>query len=321
MNKIIDINGFKAVVNKININIQDVRDIVINKADKDHTHNDLAAISYVDEAIANISIDLNNKVDKVEGKSLMLDTEIERLANVSNYDDTALKQRVGNLEAIDHSQFLIEHQDLSEYAKKTEVPAQPNFTYQINMVASDQQPSVTTTGTYPNLVITFNIPQGAGGGTGGNDGPVDTGTPRMWIGYMYYDETGATGFNSPDGINENMTKAEIDKAVTRGGLKEMDPQTIDKYACGNTENLPDGGAYVCCIYPKACNYDVQIMTNTIAETYERFGDINSEDGSTGYQLCQQGIELVNQIDGVTYCQSGGYIVSDGMKYYLRVTQL
>ena len=196
MNKIIDINGFKAVVNKININIQDVRDIVINKADKDHTHNDLAAISYVDEAIANISIDLNNKVDKVEGKSLMLDTEIERLANVSNYDDTALKQRVGNLEAIDHSQFLTEHQDLSEYAKKTEVPAQPNFTYQINMVASDQQPSVTTTGTYPNLVITFNIPQGAGGGTGGNDGPVDTGTPRMWIGYMYYDETGATGFDS-----------------------------------------------------------------------------------------------------------------------------
>ena len=211
--------------------------------------------------------------------------------------------------------------NIDQKANKDEVPAQANFTYQINMVASDQQPSVTTTGIYPDLIITFNIPQGAGEGTGGSDKPADTGTPRMWIGYMYYDETGATGFDSPDGINENMTKAEIDKAVTRGGLKEMDPQTIDKYACGNTENLPDGGAYVCCIYPKACNYDVQIMTNTIAETYERFGDINSEDGSTGYQLCQQGIELVNQIDGVTYCQSDGYIVSDGMKYYLRVTQL
>lgn len=61
MNKIIDINGFKAIVNKINISIQDVRDMVINKADKDHTHNNLAAISYVDEAIANISIDLNKK--------------------------------------------------------------------------------------------------------------------------------------------------------------------------------------------------------------------------------------------------------------------
>lgn len=321
MNKIIDINGFKAIINKINTNIQDVRDMVINKADKDHTHNSLAAISYVDEAIANISIDLNKKVDKVEGKSLMLDTEIERLANVSNYDDTALKQRVENLEGIDHSQFLTEHQDLSEYAKKVEVPAQPNFTYQINMVASDQQPSVTTTGTYPDLIITFNIPQGTGEGTGGSDKPVDTGTPRMWIGYMYYDETGATGFNGPDGVNENMTKDVIDKSVARGGLKEMDPQTFDKYACGRTENIPDGGCYICCVYPKASNYEVQMMTNQVAETYERFDAINSEDGSTGYMFCQQGTELVNQINGVTYCQSGAYIMADGMKQYLRVIQL
>ena len=37
----------------------------------------------------------------------------------------------------------------------------PNFTFAINMIASGQPASVTTTGTYPNLSITFNIPQNA----------------------------------------------------------------------------------------------------------------------------------------------------------------
>lgn len=36
--------------------------------------------------------DILNKVDKVTGKSLISDTEIERLANVSNYDDTEIRE-------------------------------------------------------------------------------------------------------------------------------------------------------------------------------------------------------------------------------------
>ena len=39
----------------------------------------------------------------------------------------------------------------------------PNFTFAINMITSDQPASVSTTGTYPNLLITFNIPQNSGG--------------------------------------------------------------------------------------------------------------------------------------------------------------
>ena len=211
--------------------------------------------------------------------------------------------------------------NIDQKANKSEVPAQANFTYQINMVASDQQPSVTTTGIYPDLIITFNIPQGVGEGTGGSDKPVDTGTPRMWIGYMYYDETGATGFGGPDDINENMTKDTIDKSIARGGLKEMDPQTFDEYACGNTENISDGGVYVCCIYPKASNFDVLIMVDQSSKTFKHFSEVNSEDGSTGYMFCQQGTELVNQINGVTYCQSGAYISTDGLNNFLRVVQL
>lgn len=42
--------------------------------------------------------DLNTKVDKVTGKSLILDTEIARLANVTNYDDSAVQTSITNLQ-------------------------------------------------------------------------------------------------------------------------------------------------------------------------------------------------------------------------------
>ena len=309
MNKIIDINGFKAIINKININIQDVRDMIINKADKDHTHNNLAAISYVDEAIANISIDLNKKVDKVEGKSLMLDTEIERLANVSNYDDTALKQRVGNLEAIDHSQFLTEHQDLSEYAKKTEVPAQPNFTYQINMVASDQQPSVTTTGTYPDLIITFNIPQGTGEGTGGSDKPVDTGTPRMWYGWIPFDESGAAGFSTEQEIGAGMTKSVIQFGLDNGSLTEDDPHGFDsKLELGS---VPEN-AFLCCVVPVASNV-VCYYDNAGAKV--RFSTLDEE----VYMFPAEGLKITDPIDGVYY-KLYGFMLSMGSLQYLWICE-
>ena len=38
--------------------------------------------------------DLKNKVDKIEGKSLISDVEIERLKNVDNYDDTDIKRSI-----------------------------------------------------------------------------------------------------------------------------------------------------------------------------------------------------------------------------------
>ena len=42
--------------------------------------------------------DISGKVDKVEGKSLISDTEIARLASVDNYDDTALSNRIKSIE-------------------------------------------------------------------------------------------------------------------------------------------------------------------------------------------------------------------------------
>ena len=50
--------------------------------------------------------DLANKVDKEDGKVLIAQTELDRLAGLHNYDDAALVGRVAALEAIDHSVFL-----------------------------------------------------------------------------------------------------------------------------------------------------------------------------------------------------------------------
>ena len=96
--------------------------------------------------------DLNNKVDKVKGKSLIDDTEIIRLKNVTNYDDTEIKNtlntkantsaipiKVSQLEndknyltsipseyitetELNDKGYLTQHQDLSDYAKKTDLP-------------------------------------------------------------------------------------------------------------------------------------------------------------------------------------------------------
>ena len=50
--------------------------------------------------------DLANKVDKEEGKVLIAQTELDRLAGLHNYDDAVLVGRVAVLEAIDHEAFL-----------------------------------------------------------------------------------------------------------------------------------------------------------------------------------------------------------------------
>ena len=359
--------------------------------------------------------DLEKKVDKEEGKSLVPDEEIEKLATLENYDDTELRALLANKAFANHnhdaeyaskssehkhinkavldeitlvrmntwdakSDFSGSYNDLTDkpeipsieglateefvetriqealeqkgesggevidmknFATKAYVQEQidlieltpgpagkdgvnaeiPNFTFAINVIESDQTASVSTAGTYPNLTITFNLPKGI----------VITDTPesnnpivdesKMWIGYIYWDESGVTGFTQSDDINENMQKTEIDKALARGGLVEMDPQLLEDYDCGAVENIPEGGAYVCCIYPKTCNYDVYIMSDQITRQYDHFSDLNSEDGSTGYQFCQQGVELTNKINNITYCQSGAYISTDGKNNILAVRQL
>ena len=55
------------------------------------------------DLITNTLNNLDTKVDKVEGKSLIANTEIERLANVDNYDDTELRNLIDTKSDIGHN--------------------------------------------------------------------------------------------------------------------------------------------------------------------------------------------------------------------------
>lgn len=66
---------------------------------------------------------IDKKVDAEDGKGLISLDEITRLANVKNYDDTDVKNRLTALEGIDHSKYLTEHQDITGLATKEEVQA------------------------------------------------------------------------------------------------------------------------------------------------------------------------------------------------------
>lgn len=89
--------------------------------------------------------DLAGKVDKEEGKVLIAQTELDRLARLHNYDDADLVRRIGVLEGIDHSQFLTEHQDISGLATKEEVQA---VDAKIGVQAVEGEAPVEATGLY-----------------------------------------------------------------------------------------------------------------------------------------------------------------------------
>ena len=185
----------------------------------DHNHDDVY-IKHDDAVKA-----LENKVDKEEGKSLVPDEEIAKLATLENYDDTEIKLMLTDKAAASHdhderyaaksfehthenksvldditlvrmntwdakSDFSGSYNDLTD---KPEIPsieglatqefvetriqeaAKPNFDFKIHMMPQDTEPYVTTTGEYPNFVVTFHIPS--------NNGAI---TPEPETLYMYY---------------------------------------------------------------------------------------------------------------------------------------
>ena len=190
--------------------------------------------------------------------------------------------------------------NIDQKANKDEIPEQPNFTYKINIVASNQQPSVITTGTYPNLIITFNIPQGTGESSGGSDKPVDTGVPRMWYGWIPFDETGATGFSTEEEIGAGMTKTVIQYGLNNGSLTETDPKGFSsKIALGTVPT----SAFICCIAPVASNI-VSYFDNAGEKLH--FGTLDPE----VYFFPAEGLEITNPIDGVYY-KLYGFMSSTG----------
>lgn len=85
---------------KVNNEVYDIQDVNVGELENLTTETKNNLVDAINEVANSSSVDLSdyvtkdelkNKVDKVEGKSLIDDTEIERLANVTNYDDTEMK--------------------------------------------------------------------------------------------------------------------------------------------------------------------------------------------------------------------------------------
>ena len=138
--------------------------------------------------------------------------------------------------------YLTQHQDISGKANKSDIPTktsqltndsnfavQPNFTFAINMIASTEQPSVTTTGVYPNLVITFNIPQGTAGG--GSDKPI-VAEKAIYYGRLSIAEVGGSVVQY-DAITDTMIKTGVN-------ITKMTPQTLDKKSVGKASTTAEG---------------------------------------------------------------------------------
>ena len=78
----------------------------------------------INETFATTS-QVENKVDKVEGKSLISDEEIARLATLTNYDDTAINEQIATLNS---SKLDVEtyNSDKANFATKTELNQKQN---------------------------------------------------------------------------------------------------------------------------------------------------------------------------------------------------
>ena len=161
MAKLIDVNGLKAVVQKINADTKDIRILLAGKADVAHEHapesikfsdgktlveklaeiqtggqvdlSGYATEAYVQQQLealiggapealdtlkelaaalgdnadfaSTMTQELAKKVDKVEGSRLITQEEAAKLAGLANYDDAALAGRVAALEGINHEDF------------------------------------------------------------------------------------------------------------------------------------------------------------------------------------------------------------------------
>ena len=253
----------------------------------------VGAINELNEKIENIDTSGSNGNTNVNldeyAKKTEIPTKTSQLTNDSNFLTSVPSQYITESEL---------NTALSNYAKKSEVPQQPNFTFKINMVSEGQEATVVTSGTYPNMTFTFNIPQGTS--SGGEVEP-EPAVERMWIGYLPYDPNGVVGIDSLDVIGVGLTKKYIDGAVQGGTLKEVNVSTYGKTSVG----IVPESAYICCIYPASQNFTVTIDNGLGGkETInEKYGD---------YPV--NALPLNSQIGGISYKISGFLTSMEGERF-------
>ena len=199
------------------------------KPDKDTIYNDKPLVGRVEALENKPSVDTSNLVTRSEldGKGYLtqhqsLDGYVKRSELPEPYNDTELKERVGQLEnkpAIDTSKFVTEealagkgyltqHQNLDEYAKKSEIPQPYNDSgvkQRLSLIEQKEPQRLNLNGTTLSL-------SGGGGSVVLPSAPANTG------GQVNEYEIHGTGM--PNGkVVAPVGTTYVDTAATNGALK------------------------------------------------------------------------------------------------------
>lgn len=212
-----------------------------------HTHSNLDVLNQITQEMVD-SIGLSGGLVDLSIYQTKRDTTLETDNKTVSGAINELNKKIENTS---------ENIDLSDYALKSEIPTrvsqlqndsnfavQPNFTFAINMIASTEQPSVTTTGVYPNLVITFNIPQGTT--SSGGDEPV-VAEKAIYYGRLSIAEVGGKVVQY-DAITDTMIK-------NGATITKITPQTLGKTSMGKESTTAEGD-YIIVLVPDNEGYVV-----------------------------------------------------------------
>ena len=256
----------------------------------------LASEQYVQDQIAAIpEVDLSGKVDKEEGKSLVDDSEIEKLAGVeegaNNYVlPIASTDSLGGVKAGSNIQIT-----------QDGVINGANYQFKINIVENGIEPSVEMQGEFPNIIVVFNIP---------NCIPAEVEPQgKMWYGCIPCDESGITGWNDPSQVMENLTQSIIQFGLDAGTLVEAEPEAIGKISLNVNE-----GDWICAILPKDSNL-VAYMDNGAGQqvTFEKM-----EAAATGFFA--DGLEIIQPINDIYYVMYGMPDSNGGGNYIMYINE-
>ena len=237
------------------------------------------------------TIDLSNYYTKSQVDNLLSNLNVE-VDMADYYDKTSIDSLLLQKANTSHTHVKTDIRDLSIPTKTSQLTndsnfaVKPNFTFKITMIGADDTPSVTTTGTYPNLIVTFNIPQGI---------PTPEAHP-----YIYYGRISAVEANIPPIKQYNELTADMIKNAS--AMNSVEPQVLGKTSCGLQADTLEGD-YILVAVPVARNY-VVTKDNGIG------GKVSfNEDDSAG----ANGQYTLN-IDGIDYALYGEMLLAPGQMF-------
>ena len=177
-----------------------------------------------------------------ENKSVLDDITLVRMNTwdaksdfSGSYNDLTDKPEIPSIEGLATQEFV---------ETRIQEAAKPNFNFKIHMIPQNTEPYVTTTGEYPDFIVTFHIPQSTT--AGGSDEPI-VAEKAIYYGRLSIAEVGGSVVQY-DAITDTMIKTGVN-------ITKMTPQTLNKKSLGKESTTAEGD-YAIIAVPKNEGYVV-----------------------------------------------------------------